>query len=91
MSRTRTRQELPGNSILQMRAMFLKLLPSPPWGRGWRATGVITSRGETGEGVKTVAPNSNLTQCILVLTPSPTALRSPLSPKGAREDKFLFF
>ena len=25
--------------------------PSPPWGRGWRATGVVISRGETGEGV----------------------------------------
>jgi len=27
------------------------LLPSPPWGRGWIATGAFTSRGETGEGV----------------------------------------
>ena len=27
----------------------------------------------------------------LVLTPSPTALRSPLSPKGAREEEFLVF
>ena len=26
-------------------------LPSPPWGRGWRAAGVVISRGETGEGV----------------------------------------
>ena len=30
--------------------------PSPPWGRGWRATGVLISRGATGEGVKTVNP-----------------------------------
>ena len=28
--------------------------PSPPWGRGWRATGVLISRGAPGEGVKTV-------------------------------------
>ena len=28
--------------------------PSPPWGRGWPATGVFTSRGRTGEGVKPV-------------------------------------
>ena len=26
--------------------------PSPPWGRGWPATGVFISRGRTGEGVK---------------------------------------
>ena len=26
---------------------------------------------------------------MFVLTPSPTALRSPLSPKGAREEEFL--
>jgi hypothetical protein len=26
---------------------------------------------------------------MFVLPPSPTALRSPLSPKGAREQKFL--
>ncbi len=30
----------------------LDLHPSPPWGRGWRATGAFISRGETGEGVK---------------------------------------
>jgi hypothetical protein len=35
-------------------------------------------------GVRIVAPDSNLTQCIQ--TPSPTALRFPLSPKGAREE-----
>jgi len=29
-------------------------LPSPPWGRGWPATGVFISRGRTGEGVKLV-------------------------------------
>ncbi len=27
------------------------LIPSPPWGRGWLATGAFISRGETGEGV----------------------------------------
>ena len=27
--------------------------PSPPWGRGWRATGVLISRGAPGEGVPT--------------------------------------
>jgi hypothetical protein len=27
------------------------LLPSPPWGRGWLASGVFTSRGGPGEGV----------------------------------------
>ena len=27
------------------------LLPSPLWGRGWRASGVIASRGGPGEGV----------------------------------------
>jgi hypothetical protein len=31
---------------------ILTLLPSPPWGRGWTATGVLSSRGGTGEGVK---------------------------------------
>ena len=29
----------------------MNFYPSPPWGRGWRATGVLISRGETGEGV----------------------------------------
>ncbi|MGO8786388.1 MAG: hypothetical protein ACLQVL_03260 [Terriglobia bacterium] len=29
-------------------------LPSPLWGRGWLASGVLISRGETGEGVETV-------------------------------------
>ena len=29
-------------------------LPSPPWGRGWPATGVFISRGRTSEGVKPV-------------------------------------
>jgi len=28
--------------------------PSPPWGRGWPATGVFISRGRPGEGVKPV-------------------------------------
>jgi hypothetical protein len=81
--------------------------PSPLWGRGWLASGVLISRGETGEGVKTVtpAPNSDrgtkrfgaqafLLLCLalflrlertvsrLVRTPSPPALRSPLSPKA---------
>ena len=32
----------------------LNLRPSPPWGRGWRATGAFISRGETGEGVNAV-------------------------------------
>ena len=26
----------------------LEFIPSPPWGRGWTATGAFTSRGETG-------------------------------------------
>jgi hypothetical protein len=43
----------------------VKSPPSPPWGRGWRATAAFTRRGETGapsfacrggEGVKTVKP-----------------------------------
>ncbi|MGO8791688.1 MAG: endonuclease domain-containing protein [Terriglobia bacterium] len=29
--------------------------PSPLWGRGWLASGVLISRGETGEGVGTVS------------------------------------
>jgi hypothetical protein len=63
--------------------------PSPPWGRGWLANGAFISRGETGEGVKIVAPDMNLTLGVrLGTTPSPTALRSPLSPKGAREEEF---
>ena len=35
--------------------------PSPPWGRGWLAAGVVTSRGETGEGVHdgTAQPNTS--------------------------------
>jgi very-short-patch-repair endonuclease len=36
------------------RMAVVHLQPSPPWGRGWRATGVLISRGATGEGVKTV-------------------------------------
>ena len=31
-------------------------LPSPLWGRGWTASGVLISRGGTGEGVETVNP-----------------------------------
>src|SRR5271157_899668 len=46
----------------EMWHVVLNLLPSPPWGRGWLATGVLISRGETGEGVKTVAHVANLTQ-----------------------------
>jgi len=34
--------------------LVLDLQPSPPWGRGWTATGAFTSRGGPGEGVKTV-------------------------------------
>ncbi len=30
-------------------------LPSPLWGRGWTASGVLISRGGTGEGVETVS------------------------------------
>ena len=29
----------------------MEFMPSPPWGRGWLATGVLISRGESGEGV----------------------------------------
>jgi hypothetical protein len=29
----------------------LNLLASPPWGRGWTATGAFSSRGGPGEGV----------------------------------------
>ncbi|MGO8788190.1 MAG: hypothetical protein ACLQVL_12520, partial [Terriglobia bacterium] len=29
--------------------------PSPLWGRGWTASGVLISRGGTGEGVETVS------------------------------------
>ena len=36
--------------------------PSPPWGRGWTATGVFSSRGGPGEGVKAVARDTNWTQ-----------------------------
>ncbi len=28
--------------------------PSPPWGRGWRASGAVISRGPPGEGVRAV-------------------------------------
>jgi len=30
-------------------------LPSPLWGRGWTASGVLISRGGTGEGVESVS------------------------------------
>src|SRR5208283_795499 len=33
---------------------FKNSRPSPPWGRGWLASGAVISRGETGEGVKNV-------------------------------------
>jgi len=44
-----------GGVLELKRGMHLNLHPSPPWGRGWLATGVFISRGETGEGVKTVS------------------------------------
>jgi len=31
--------------------------PSPPWGRGWTAAGVFSSRGGPGEGVATLRPS----------------------------------
>ncbi|MGO8790341.1 MAG: hypothetical protein ACLQVL_23575, partial [Terriglobia bacterium] len=31
-------------------------LPSPLWGRGWTASGVLISRGGTGVGVESVNP-----------------------------------
>ena len=38
------------------RAHYLRIpLPSPPWGRGWIASGAFISRGETGEGVRSRA------------------------------------
>src|SRR5208282_6481536 len=33
----------------------VELAPSPPWGRGWTAAGVLTSRGGTGEGVRALS------------------------------------
>ncbi|MGB7591355.1 MAG: hypothetical protein WBO19_08965, partial [Terriglobia bacterium] len=32
-------------------------LPSPPWGRGWTAAGVLFSRGGPGEGVVGLHPS----------------------------------
>ena len=32
-------------------------LPSPPWGRGWTAAGVLFSRGGPGEGVVGLRPS----------------------------------
>jgi len=34
----------------------LRDLPSPPWGRGWTAAGVLFSRGGPGEGVVGLRP-----------------------------------
>src|SRR5271157_6434103 len=46
-------RELPGlHTGADATGVVLNLVPSPPWGRGWLATGAFTSRGETGEGVK---------------------------------------
>ena len=68
--------------------LILNSLPSPPWGRGWLAAGALTSRGETGEGVKTVAPHSNLAPGIDVhADPLTPRLAVPPSPKGAREEE----
>jgi hypothetical protein len=38
-------------SVAAERGVDVHLQPSPPWGRGWLATGAFISRGETGEGV----------------------------------------
>lgn len=40
----------------------MNLPPSPPWGRGWIASGVFISRGETGEGAETVETDTELFQ-----------------------------
>ena len=36
--------------------LALRDLPSPPWGRGWTAAGVLFSRGGPGEGVVGLRP-----------------------------------
>jgi len=61
----------------------LNLQPSPPWGRGWPATGAFSSRGGTGEGVKTVAHNPALTPCDHVgADPLTHRLAVPPLPQG---------
>ena len=61
----------------------LNLLPSPPWGRGWTATGVFISRGGTGEGVKAVAYHPNSTRS--VRSCEKTAEEKSISREGARK------
>jgi hypothetical protein len=41
----------------------LEFQPSPPWGRGWLATGAFSSRGETGEGVQTSSSSTVKRHC----------------------------
>ena len=77
----------------------MAFLPSPLWGRGWLATGAFISRGETGEGVKTVAHDTNLTWGVHLgadpLTPTtrkswgPLRLAVPPLPQGGEGKEIL--
>ena len=62
----------------------LSLFPSPLWGRGWTATGVFTSRGGTGEGVKTVVSHSTLNPCTHHLGTDPLTPRLAVPPLPQR-------
>jgi hypothetical protein len=67
----------------------LKLVPSPPWGRGWLATGALTSRGETGEGVRTVTAGAKLPLRIQLGTnPLTHRLAVPPLPQGGEGSRF---
>ena len=69
ISDRRRRSETAAWSFYICRALYLRIpLPSPPWGRGWIASGAFISRGETGEGVLSER---------LIQTPPVTTTRRP--------------
>ena len=71
------------SSIGRRRRTVLNSSPSPPWGRGWLATGASFSRGETGEGVQTVGSHLPFPSCLHAPThPLTHRLAVPPLPQG---------
>jgi hypothetical protein len=62
--------------------------PSPPWGRGWRATGILISRGAPGEGV----PNPDLfhDQAPLRVVPARVHRRTHSKRRGASSNSIRY-
>ncbi len=62
----------------------MNLHPSPPWGRGWTATGAFTSRGGPGEGVKTLDFRQALLETYAVNDRMNQVLLEHLDPRAWR-------